>query len=67
MNEPSNFFDGQKDGCPDNQWENPPYLPAVQGGKLNYKTMCMSAVQFAGLHYDTHNLFGFTHSILTSL
>ncbi|XP_065342512.1 lysosomal alpha-glucosidase-like [Cloeon dipterum] len=66
MNEPSNFYDGQKDGCPDNQWENPPYLPAVQGGKLSYKTMCMSAIQFAGMHYDVHNLFGYTESIVTS-
>ncbi|KAF4522943.1 hypothetical protein B566_EDAN012638 [Ephemera danica] len=66
MNEPSNFYDGQKDGCPDNQWERPPYMPGVQGGKLSYKTVCMSAQQYAGRHYDVHNLFGFTHSILTS-
>ena len=27
MNEPSNFLEGSKTGCPDNNWENPPYIP----------------------------------------
>ena len=41
MNEPSNFLDGQADGCPKSGKEgalnNPPYVPrSVQGGTLYY-------------------------------
>lgn len=46
MNEPSNFFSGTEYGCPaDSQWDNPPYLPAVVGEKLYFRTLCMSASQ----------------------
>lgn len=27
MNEPSNFIRGSQQGCPDNELENPPYVP----------------------------------------
>lgn len=27
MNEPSNFVRGSQQGCPDNELENPPYVP----------------------------------------
>ncbi|XP_060535181.1 lysosomal alpha-glucosidase-like isoform X2 [Cylas formicarius] len=65
MNEPSNFLNGAVTGCPKSTLESPPYVPAVDGGALNYKTMCMSAKHYAGLHYDVHNLFGYTEAIIT--
>lgn len=68
MNEPSNFWSGSSTGCPDNTLEHPPYVPAgVDGGKLFYRTVCMSSTQYAGHHYDVHNLYGFTEAIVTSL
>lgn len=67
MNEPSNFLSGSFTGCPNSTLETPPYLPAVAGGVLNYKTMCMTAKHYAGLHYDIHNLHGFTEAIVTNL
>ncbi|KAJ8950170.1 hypothetical protein NQ314_008023 [Rhamnusium bicolor] len=66
MNEPSNFLSGSFTGCPKSSLESPPYLPGIDGGVINYKTMCMSAKHYAGLHYDVHNLFGFTEAIVTS-
>ncbi|KAF7273588.1 lysosomal alpha-glucosidase-like [Rhynchophorus ferrugineus] len=66
MNEPSNFLSGSFNGCPKSPLESPPYVPAVDGGYLNYKTMCMTAKHKAGLHYDVHNLFGFAEAIITS-
>ncbi|EEZ99945.2 lysosomal alpha-glucosidase [Tribolium castaneum] len=66
MNEPSNFLSGSFNGCPKTSLDSPPYLPSVDGGALNYKTMCMSAKHYAGLHYNVHNLFGFTEAIVTS-
>lgn len=67
MNEPSNFLNGQFTGCPKSALESPPYFPGIDGGVINYKTMCMSAKHYAGLHYDVHNLYGFTEAIVTSL
>lgn len=70
MNEPSNFVNGDWEGClfnNSNTWENPQYVPNIDGGKLNYKTICMSAKQHAGIHYDVHNLYGFTEAITTQL
>jgi len=29
MNEPSNFFDGSLNSCPENELENPPYTPGI--------------------------------------
>ncbi|VVC33074.1 Hypothetical protein CINCED_3A013653 [Cinara cedri] len=68
MNEPSNFVNGDWQGCIFNNsdhWENPQYTPNVAGGKLNYKTICMSAKQHIGLHYDVHNLYGLSEAITT--
>lgn len=67
MNEPSNFLSGSFNGCPKSDLESPPYLPAVDGGVLNYKTVCMTAKHYAGLHYNVHNLFGITEAIITNL
>lgn len=67
MNEPSNFYSGTVDGCPaDNQWDNPPYTPGVVGDRLYYRTLCMSAQQHAGRHYDVHNLYGMTETMVTN-
>ncbi|XP_065580074.1 lysosomal alpha-glucosidase-like [Artemia franciscana] len=66
MNEPANFYNGAKEGCPDNSLENPPYTPRVVDGHLQHKTLCMSAQQYAGAHYDVHNLYGFTETIATN-
>lgn len=66
MNEPSNFLSGQFNGCPKSSLDSPPYFPAIDGGVINYKTMCMTAKHYAGLHYDVHNLFGLTEAMITS-
>lgn len=67
MNEPSNFDDGEhKIGCDNsNSLNNPPYLPRVTGGTLYSKTICPSARQAAGQHYDLHNLYGTLETIAT--
>lgn len=67
MNEPSNFWNGQADGCPLSNLDNPPYSPNVDGEMLSYKTVCMSAKQYGGDHYNVHNLYGITEAIVTNL
>lgn len=66
MNEPSNFIDGQYGDCPPSSLETPPYLPGVNGGKLNYHTLCMTANHSVGLHYNVHQLYGLTESMVTN-
>ncbi|KAK7068401.1 hypothetical protein SK128_024681, partial [Halocaridina rubra] len=66
MNEPSNFWSGSYDGCPSSNIENPPYVPHIHGDVLYYHTVCMSARQQVGLHYNVHNLYGFTETISTN-
>nr|XP_055062025.1 lysosomal alpha-glucosidase [Misgurnus anguillicaudatus] len=58
MNEPSNFFDGSLNGCPENELENPPYTPGILGGTLKAKTLCASARQKISSHYNIHSLYG---------
>ncbi|CAN0283402.1 unnamed protein product [Lampetra planeri] len=65
MNEPSNFVDGSVDGCPNNELENPPYTPAVQGDSLKAKTICASARQSISSHYNLHNLYGLTEAMVS--
>lgn len=67
MNEPSNLVDGSLTGCPSSSLEEPPYIPAVVGGKLYSKTLCMSAKHYKGLHYDVHNLYGMSEAVVTNL
>lgn len=66
MNEPSNFLSGSTTGCPNSLLEDPPYVPAVLGGKLNYKTMCMTAKHYAGRHYDVHNMYAMAEAVVTN-
>ncbi|XP_065212096.1 lysosomal alpha-glucosidase-like [Planococcus citri] len=70
MNEISNFVQGSLTGCNGDQADfslnNPPYLPGVDGGNLNYKTVCMSGIQYVGSHYDAHNIYGYAESMATS-
>lgn len=67
MNEPSNFLDGAVNGCPQNRLESPQYTPGANSDALRAKTMCMNARHFSGLHYDLHNLFGFSEAIVTNM
>ncbi|XP_025416315.1 lysosomal alpha-glucosidase-like isoform X2 [Sipha flava] len=68
MNEPANFVDGDLNGClsfESDHWENPQYLPNIVGNHLNYKTICMSARHYAGVHYNLHNVYGLVETIAT--
>ncbi|XP_021379413.1 lysosomal alpha-glucosidase-like [Mizuhopecten yessoensis] len=66
MNEISNFVAGSLSGCPSNSsLENPPYLPAVEGGSLRFNTLCASARQNLSVCYNTHNLYGLTETMAT--
>ena len=67
MNEPSNFWSGQKHGCSKNNLDDPFYMPPVYGGKLCYHTVCMDAKHRLGHHYDLHNLYSFTETIATNV
>ncbi|OXA58369.1 Lysosomal alpha-glucosidase [Folsomia candida] len=67
MNEPSNFYNGEKNGCiKTSVLDNPPYVPRqIDGNTLYYKTICPSAKQAGGTHYDLHNLYGTQETIAT--
>ncbi|CAK9806680.1 Lysosomal alpha-glucosidase [Anthophora plagiata] len=66
MNEPSNFYDGLKNGCSRNKLDYPPYVPNVVGGKLATKTVCMNAKHYLGIHYDLHNTYGTSQAVVTN-
>uniref|UniRef100_A0A8C5WMN8 Lysosomal alpha-glucosidase n=1 Tax=Leptobrachium leishanense TaxID=445787 RepID=A0A8C5WMN8_9ANUR len=63
MNEPSNFVYGSVNGCPQNDLENPPYVPGVYGGSLRAATICASSKQHLSTHYNVHNLYGLTEAM----
>ncbi|XP_066581839.1 lysosomal alpha-glucosidase-like [Prorops nasuta] len=66
MNEPSNFYNGHKNGCSQNNLDYPPYMPNVVGNLLSLKTLCMNAKLNLGKHYDLHNLYGMSQAIATN-
>lgn len=67
MNEPSNFYDGTPDGCSHNRLDNPQYVPGANTDPLRRRTVCMNAEQSIGVHYDVHNLYGFSEAIVTNI
>ena len=66
MNDPSNFFDGAINGCPDCELENPQYKWGSNSDPLRTKTLCMSAKHYSCLHYDCHNIYGLAETMTTN-
>ncbi|EFN85996.1 Lysosomal alpha-glucosidase, partial [Harpegnathos saltator] len=66
MNEPSNFYNGHKNGCLHTNLDYPEYVPNVVGGLLATKTLCMNAKHHLGSHYNLHNTYGISHAIATN-
>lgn len=68
MNEPSNFLNGQTNGCPVHKLETPAYTPGMTDDTmtLSKRTLCMTARHTLGTHYNLHNLYGFTDAIVTN-
>eukprot|EP00095_Tigriopus_kingsejongensis_P010472 maker-scaffold1269_size51662-snap-gene-0.10 protein:Tk10472 transcript:maker-scaffold1269_size51662-snap-gene-0.10-mRNA-1 annotation:"maltase- intestinal-like" len=64
MNEPANFITGDEtdNGCQANNINYPPYKPHTVGDELADKTLCPDTVHEAGIHYDTHNMYGYFQS-----
>eukprot|EP00057_Strongylocentrotus_purpuratus_P029006 XP_011683480.1 PREDICTED: lysosomal alpha-glucosidase-like [Strongylocentrotus purpuratus] len=71
MNEPANFLHGSVDGCNDNQYDFPPYVPQISwGGPIYDKTICMNSVQHYDegreeTHYNMHSVYGWSQTIPT--
>lgn len=66
MNEPSNFYNGHKNGCRYNKLDYPEYVPNVVGGQLATKTLCMNAKHHLSSHYNLHNTYGTSQAIVTN-
>ncbi|XP_059088865.1 lysosomal alpha-glucosidase-like isoform X2 [Tigriopus californicus] len=72
MNEPSNFWSGQFNGCSISErgghLNHPPYVPRfVKGQSLFFRNICPSAVHYGNYsHYDVHNLFGHSETVVTN-
>jgi len=76
MNDPSNMHSGSiyggcakdTDSHEDASLDNPPFVPSgIQGGKLYHNTICPSAKQFYGRHYEYHNVYGTAETVATAL
>ncbi|XP_039930494.1 sucrase-isomaltase, intestinal isoform X1 [Hirundo rustica] len=63
MNEVSNFVQGSKRGCAQNELNYPPYTPRILDKVMYSKTICLDAVQNWGKQYDVHNLYGYSMAI----
>lgn len=66
MNEPSNFYNGGKEGCTKNNLDYPKYVPNIIEGVLATKTLCMNAKHYLGNHYDLHNTYGIGQAVATN-
>lgn len=66
MNEPSNFYNGNKNGCINNELDYPEFKPMIIGRTLAVKTLCMNAKHYLGPHYNLHNTYGTSHAIATN-
>uniref|UniRef100_A0A8D8ZIZ7 Lysosomal alpha-glucosidase n=1 Tax=Cacopsylla melanoneura TaxID=428564 RepID=A0A8D8ZIZ7_9HEMI len=65
-NEPFNALDPVP--CPLTRWDDPPFVPKLEDNEhqeLKHRTICMSAVQKAGVHYNLHNLYGISQAHMT--
>ena len=62
MNEPANNPLGD---CPDDELEHPPYVPHVVKGDLYGGSLCMTCKQYAGVHYNVHNLYAISEADVT--
>ncbi|CAG7722384.1 unnamed protein product [Allacma fusca] len=63
MNEPDNFGNGDTNkGCPNNKYNNPPYVPKIRGDYLPTSTLCMDIEDSISLQYNTHSLYGWLES-----
>ncbi|XP_071832375.1 sucrase-isomaltase, intestinal-like isoform X2 [Apostichopus japonicus] len=68
MNEPSNMIDGSVNGCGEDRWNRPPYLPKlykVFSGTLYEETLCMDSDHHGSTHYNVHSLYGHSHAKAT--
>ncbi|XP_076621881.1 lysosomal alpha-glucosidase [Colletes latitarsis] len=66
MNEPSNFYNGLKNGCTHNSLDYPKYVPHTIESTLASKTLCMDAKHYLGPHYNLHNTYGMSQAVATN-
>lgn len=59
MNEPANFVHGSPDGCVNDEYTFPPYVPKILDN-MYQKTLCLDSKDSLGRQYDTHSLYGWS-------
>ncbi|GIX78417.1 sucrase-isomaltase, intestinal [Caerostris extrusa] len=68
-NEPLSEIDGSVNGCLDDNFNNPPYVPEALNDALYDQTLCMDALLTWKYdimpHYDAHNLYGHSMAAAT--